>query len=86
MDAQAVLVSVTGIHSARAPPAPATCGSTPQTPPCRTPATSTTSARTTDVANFAIVKLAANGQLSLYSDGSPIHALVDVVGYVPAGS
>ena len=41
---------------------------------------------TTDVANFAIVKLAASGQLSLYSDGSPIDALVDVVGYVPAGS
>ena len=42
--------------------------------------------KTSDVANFAIVKLGTNGQLSLFSAGSPIDAAVDVLGYVPAGS
>ncbi|HZM64906.1 MAG TPA: hypothetical protein VFC16_01235, partial [Nakamurella sp.] len=84
-DAQAVLVSVTAVHSAgstgvgnlRIYPADAAL-----------PNASNVNyiSATTDVANFAIVKLAASGQLSLYSDGSPIDALVDVVGYVPAGS
>ncbi len=84
-DAQAVLVSLTGVHctgstgagSLRVYPADAAL-----------PYTSNLNyiSSTTDVANFAVVKLAANGQISLYSDGSPIHALVDVVGYVPAGS
>jgi len=85
MDAQAVLVSVTAVHCAgstgagnlRIYPADAAV-----------PGTSNVNyiSPTTDVANFAIVKLAANGQLSLYSAGSPINALIDVVGYVPAGS
>ncbi len=84
-DAQAVLVSVTAIHSARSTGIgnlrifPANAG---------LPYTSNINylSPTTDVANFAIVKLSATGQLSLYSDGSPIHAAVDVLGYVPAGS
>ena len=85
MDAQAVLVSVTSIHSVRSTGNgnlrvfPADAG---------VPYISNINyiSPTTDVANFAIVKLSANGQLSLYSDGSPIHAAVDVLGYVPAGS
>jgi hypothetical protein len=40
---------------------------------------------TSDVANFSIVKLGANGKVTLNSQGSPIDATVDVVGYVPAG-
>ena len=40
---------------------------------------------TTDVANFAIVKLGTGGKLSLFSAGSPIDVAVDVVGYIPAG-
>jgi hypothetical protein len=85
MDAQAVLVSVTAVHCAgstgagnlRIYPADAAV-----------PGTSNVNyiSPTTDVANFAIVNLPANGQLSLYSAGSPINALIDVVGYVPAGS
>jgi len=85
MDAQAVLVSVTAIHTDRSTGNgnlrifPADAG---------VPDASNINyiSPTTDVANFAIVKLSANGQLSLYSDGSPIHAAVDVLGYVPAGS
>ena len=85
MDAQAVLVSVTSIHSVRSTGTgnlrifPADAG---------VPYISNVNyvSATSDVANFAIVKLSANGQLSLYSDGSPIHAAVDVLGYVPAGS
>ena len=84
-DAQAVLVSVTAVHSAgstgsgwlRIYPADAAL-----------PDTSNVNyiSPTTDVANFAIVKLPASGQLSLLSSGSPINALIDVAGYVPAGS
>jgi hypothetical protein len=83
-DAQAVLVSVTGIHNAtstgvgnlRVYPAGAIL-----------PVVSTLNyvSKSTDVANFAIVKLGANGEITLYSDGSPIDVAVDVLGYVPAG-
>jgi len=38
----------------------------------------------TDVANFAIVKLGANGEITMHSDGSQIDVAVDVLGYVPA--
>ncbi len=85
MDAQAVLVSVTAVHTAGSTGAgnlriyPADAG---------LPNASTVNyiSPITDVANFAIVNLGANGQLSLYSAASPIDALIDVVGYVPAGS
>lgn len=84
-DAQAVLVSVTGIH---------TVGSTgignlrvfPAGGAVPTISTLNYVSSTSDVANFAIVKIGANGQISLYSDGSPIDAAVDVLGYVPAGT
>lgn len=84
-NAQAVLVSVTAIHAAgsngignlRVFPA----GSS-------VPNSSTINyvSPTSDVANFAIVQVGQGGQISLYSDGTPINATVDVVGYVPAGS
>lgn len=84
-DAQAVLVSVTGIHATgstgvgnlRLYPAG---GSLP------TVSTLNYVSSTSDVANFAIVRLGTNGQLTLYSNGSPIDVAVDVLGYVPAGS
>jgi len=84
VDAQAVLVSVTGIHTAGSTGSgnlriyPAGEG---------VPVVSTLNyvSPDTDVANFAIVKLGAGGQLSLFSDGSPIDAAVDVVGFIPAG-
>jgi len=82
-DAQAVLVSVTSIHNAfstgfgnlRLYPAG---GAVP------TISTLNYVSKTTDVANFAIVKLGTGGMLSLFSAGSPIDVAVDVVGYVPA--
>ena len=83
-DAQAVLVSVTGIHRAtstgfgnlRVYP---TAGALPVV------STLNYVSKSSDVANFAIVKLGANGEITLYSDGSPIDVAVDVLGYVPAG-
>jgi len=83
-DAQAVLLSVTGIHTVgstgvgnlRVYPAG---GSVPNV------STLNYVSKTSDVANFAIVKLGSNGQLSLYSAGSPIDVAVDVAGYIPAG-
>ena len=83
-DAQAVLVSVTGIH---------TTGSTgsgnlrvyPTGGTLPNVSTLNYVSPTSDVANFAIVKLGANGQITLNTQGSPIDATVDVVGYVPAG-
>jgi len=84
-DAQAVLVSVTAVHCTGA-----TGGGFLRIYPADAALPDTSNVNyispTTDVANFAIVKLAANGQLALYSAGSPINALIDVVGYVPAGS
>jgi hypothetical protein len=84
-DAQAVLVSVTGIHRA---------GSTgygnlrvyPTGASVPTVSTLNYVSKTSDVANFDIVQLGTDGQLSLYSDSSPIDVAVDVLGYVPAGS
>lgn len=84
-DAQAVLVSVTGIHNAlstgignlRVYP---TGGALPVV------STLNYISKSTDVANFAIVKLGTNGAITLYSDGSPIDVAVDVVGFIPAGS
>lgn len=84
-DAQAVLVSVTGIHTA---------GSTgvgnlriyPTGSGLPNVSTLNYVSKTSDVANFAIVKLGTNGQLSLYSAGSRINVAVDVVGYIPAGA
>jgi Bacterial Ig-like domain (group 1) len=84
-DAEAVLVSVTGIHKAdstgygnlRVYP---TGASVP------TVSTLNYVSKTSDVANFDIVQLGTDGELSLYSDSSPIDVAVDVLGYVPAGS
>ncbi|MEP6462764.1 MAG: hypothetical protein ABJC62_04970 [Frankiaceae bacterium] len=84
-DAQAVLVSVTGIHKA---------GSTgygnlrvyPTGSGVATVSTLNYVSKTSDVANFDIVQLGTDGELSLYSDSSPIDVAVDVLGYVPAGS
>ena len=84
-DAQAVLVSVTSIHNAASTGVgnlrifPAGVG---------LPNISNVNyiSPTSDVANFAIVSLGGGGELTLYSDGTPIDAAVDVVGYVPAGS
>lgn len=83
-NAQAVLISVTSIH---------TMGSTGvgnlRVYPAggSVPVVSTLNyvSPTADVANFAMVRLGTNGQLTLYSDGSPINVAVDVVGYIPAG-
>ena len=83
--AQAVLVSLTGIHTAgstgvgnlRAYPAG---GALPEV------STLNYFSSTTDVANFAIVPVGANGQITLYSNGSSIDVAVDVVGFIPAGS
>jgi len=41
---------------------------------------------TVDVANFVTVRLAANGMVNLFSDGSTVDVAVDVVGWFPAGS
>lgn len=84
-DAQAVLVSVTAVHSTNSTGAGFLRIYAADAAP---PPTSNVNyiSPTADVANFAIVNLSANGQLSLYSAGSPINALIDVVGYVPAGS
>lgn len=84
-DAQAVLVSVTGIHNA----ASTGVGNLRIFPAsAAVPFVSNLNyvSATSDVANFAIVKLGTDGMLTLYSDGSPIDAAVDVLGYVPAGS
>lgn len=40
----------------------------------------------TDVANMAIVPLAADGSIMLATQGSSMNALVDVLGYVPAST
>lgn len=82
-NARAVLVTITAIHTKGATGSgnlrvyPAG-GSTPMV------STINYVSPTTDVANFAIVKLGTNGQLALYSDGSPIDVAVDVLGYVPS--
>lgn len=84
-DAQAVLVSVTAIHNANS----TGLGNLRVYPTgTNVPFVSTLNYldATSDVANFAIVKLGTNGQVSLYSDSSPIDVAVDVVGYYPAGS
>jgi hypothetical protein len=82
-DAQAVLVSVTAIHNANS-----TGVGNLRVYPTGTnvPFVSTLNYldATSDVANFAIVKLGTNGQVSLYSDSSPIDVAVDVVGFIPA--
>jgi hypothetical protein len=83
-DAQAVLVSVTGIAAGDSTGA----GNLRIFPKGEiVPLVSTLNyvSADTDVANFAIVKLGTDGQLSLFSDNSPIDVAVDVVGYVPAG-
>ena len=84
-NAQAVLVSLTAIHAAdstgvgnlRAYPTGTT-----------TPTVSNINyvGPNEDVANFAIVPIGANGQITLYSAGSNINAAVDILGYVPAAS
>lgn len=84
-DAQAVLVSLTAVHNAssigvgnlRIYP-----GGTAE------PTVSNVNyvSKTADVANFAIVKLGANGTLTVATAGSPINVAVDIMGYVPAGS
>lgn len=84
-DAQAVLVSVTAIHNANS----TGLGNLRVYPTgTNVPFVSTLNYldATSDVANFAIVKLGTNGQVSLYSDSSPIDVAVDVVGFYPAGS
>lgn len=84
-DAQAVLVSVTSIHNAHSTGV-GNLRIFPAGSPVPAASTLNYVSSTSDVANFAIVKLGTNGQLSLYSAGSPIDAAVDVLGYVPAGS
>lgn len=84
-DAQAVLVSVTSIHNANS----TGVGNLRIYPTGgEVPFVSTLNyvSSTTDVANFAIVKLGTGGKLSLFSAGSPIDVAVDVVGYIPAGA
>ena len=84
-DAQAVLVSVTTIHAAGG-----TGYGNLRVFPAGSPVPDSSNinyvSTTSDVANFAIVQVGTGGQISLYSDGSPINATVDVLGYVPAGS
>ena len=83
-DAQAVLVTVTSIHTKTS-----SGGGSLRIYPAgqRRPNVSTLNyiSPTTEVANFTIVKLGVGGQLTLYTAGSSIDVAVDVVGYVPAG-
>lgn len=84
-DAQAVVVSLTAIHTAsgtgvgnlRAYPAG---GAEPNV------SNINFISPTADVANLAIVQIGANGQINLVTSGSPIDAAVDILGYVPAAS
>ena len=83
-DAQAVLVTVTAIHTKTSSGA----GSLRIYPAGQTrPNVSTLNyiSPTSVVANFTIVKLGAGGQVTLYTAGSSIDVALDVVGYVPAG-
>ena len=83
-DAQAVLMTVTSIHT----PTSTGGGSLRIYPAGQSrPYVSTLNyvSPTSDVANFTIVKLGTNGQVTLYTAGSSIDVAIDVVGYVPAG-
>ena len=83
-DAQAVLVTVTSIHTATS-----TGGGNLRIYPAGQPLPNVSTLNyvspTSEVANFTIVKPGVNGQMTLYSAGSAIDVAVDVLGYVPAG-
>jgi hypothetical protein len=83
-DAQAVLVSVAGVHAANST-GNGNLRLYPSGAALPNAANLSYVSPSTDVANFAIVKLGTGGQLTLYSDGSPINGVLDVIGYVPAG-
>ena len=82
-DAQAVLMTVTSIH---------TKGSTgggslrvfPAGAPMPNVSTSNYLSPTSDVANFTIAQLGVGGRVTLYTAGSATDVAVDVVGYIPA--
>lgn len=83
-DAQAVLVTLTSIHTKTS----SGSGNLRIYPAGQTrPNVSTLNyiSPTSEVANFTVVKLGAGGQVTLYTAGSSIDVAVDVVGYVPAG-
>jgi hypothetical protein len=82
-DAQAVLISLTAIH-----PGGNGVGNLRVFPSdVSVPNVSTINyIGSSDIANFAIIRLPKSGTLSLYSDGVPTNAAVDVLGFIPAGS
>ncbi|HEX7354333.1 MAG TPA: hypothetical protein VF288_05815, partial [Mycobacteriales bacterium] len=82
-DAQAVLVSLTAIHTATSTGI-GNLAIYPAGPGVPTVSTINYVGPDSDVANFAIVPVGSGGMVDLVSRGSPTDAALDIVGYVPA--